>query len=401
MRVAGRASWVAGLLVIAACHRGGNIATFQVEPATFVRRVTAEGNLKAKNATPVSAPQDAPGPLKIAWIADDGMLLKKGDVIVRFDPTDFETLLIGGKEDRTTADNHLTKTSVDAQTTRTNLQRDSRQADEELASASRYKFDDAEIYSRYQRIEAEVDKHLAVDRRDHANSVLGVRQTRSQADRDLIAIEARKADLRIHNAEQGLHAIEVRAPYDGLVVLQRDWRGELPRVGATVWSGSPIGEIPDLREMKAEVFVLEADAAGLSVGQKATLTLESQPNVVYHGKVAEFDKLARPRFRGVPVQYFGVTLSLDRTDPTVMKPGARVVAALEIENRANAFSIPRQALFEKEGKKIVYRRARDGSFEAVPVTIGTSSAGRLVVTSGIRKNDRLALTDPTKVEKKS
>src|SRR5260370_30120783 len=152
--------------------------------------------------------------------------------------------------------------------------------------------------------------------------------------------------------------------------------------------------------MKAEVFVLEADAAGLAVGQKATLTIESQPNVIWRGNVSQVDKLARPRFRGVPVQYFGVTLSLDRTDPKVMKPGARVRAVLEVENRANAFSIPRQALFEKEGKKIVYRQ-RHGTFDAVPVTIGTSSAGRVVVTSGIAKGDDLALTDPTKGEKKA
>ena len=385
--------------MIAACHRGDDIATFRVEPANFVRRVTADGNLKAKNATPLSAPQDAQGPLKIAWIADDGTLVKKNDVIVQFDPTEFETLLIGGKEDRATADNHLTKTAADAETTRVNLQRDAHQANEELASASRYKFDDAEVFSRYQRIEADVDKTLASEKRDHANHVLGVRESLSHADRDLIAIEARKADLRIRNAEQGLHSIEVRAPYDGILVLQRDWRGDVPRVGATVWSGSVLGEIPDLREMKAEVFVLEADAAGLAVGQKATLTLESHPNVACHGKISQVDKLARPRFRGVPVQYFGVTLALDRTDPKVMKPGARVRAVIEVENRANAFSIPRQCLFEKDGKKIVYRR-RNGKFEAVPVTIGTSSAGRVVVTSGVTKDDDLALVIPTLSEEK-
>jgi multidrug efflux pump subunit AcrA (membrane-fusion protein) len=99
------------------------------------------------------------------------------------------------------------------------------------------------------------------------------------------------------------------------------------------------------------------------------------------------------------VQYFGVTVALDRTDPKVMKPGARVRAVLEVENRANAFSIPRQCLFEKEGKRIVYRR-RNGKFEPVPVTIGTSSAGRVVVTSGIAKDDELALVIPTQSEAK-
>jgi hypothetical protein len=67
---------------------------------------------------------------------------------------------------------------------------------------------------------------------------------------------------------------------------------------------------------------------------------------------------------------------------------------LEIENRNNVFSIPRQTLFEKEGKKLVYRKRGD-RFESVPVVIATSSPGRVVVTKGLAKGDALAMRDPT------
>ena len=375
-----------------ACRREAAIPTYRVEPTTFVRRVTADGNLKAKESTPVSAPPDAPGPMKIAWIADDGAIVKKDDVLVRFDPTDFETLLVGGKEDDATAANKMRKTTVDADTTRDNLRKDQSQAMDELSSARRFRFDDADVFSRFQRIESQVDESLALARRDHAGNVLGVRDTLSRADRELIEIEKKKADLKIRNAEQGLHAIEVHAPHDGILVLQRDWRGEIPRVGGTVWNGSPLGEIPDLHAMKAEVFVLEADAAGIAAGQNAMVSIDAHPGVTYSGKITQIDKLARPRVRGVPVQYFGVTIALDRCDPAVMKPGARVKATIEVENRTNAMSIPRQALFEKEGKKIVYRRSGN-AFVPVAVTLGTSTAGRVVVTKGLVKGDELALVD--------
>ncbi|MGZ7032384.1 MAG: efflux RND transporter periplasmic adaptor subunit, partial [Thermoanaerobaculia bacterium] len=362
-------------------------------PATFLRRVTAEGNLKAVKATPVTAPMDAPGAMKIGWIADDGTLVKSGDVVVRFDPTDFQQLLLTGNEDRSTATNSLSKTNAQAQTTRVNLQRDASQAQRELESAKRFKFDDAEVFSRYQRVEAEVDQHLAGDKKEYAQNVLHVRDQLARTERDLLGIEDKKAGLKIKQAEQGLHALEIRAPHDGLLVLQRDWRGEGPRVGGTAWPGMPLGEIPDLQTMKAEVFVLEADAAGLAMGQKATVTLDSAPGVSYPAKVTQIDKLARPRMRGVPVQYFGVTLTLDRTDIKTMKPGSRVLALIELENRPNAFAIPRQAIFDKDGKKIVYRR-HGSAFDAVPVTIASSSAGRVVVTKGIAKGDELALLDP-------
>ena len=95
------------------------------------------------------------------------------------------------------------------------------------------------------------------------------------------------------------------------------------------------------------------------------------------------------------MQYFGVTVEIERTDPKLMKPGARVRATLEVENQSNAFAIPRQALFEKEGKKLVYRKQGD-AFEPAEVTIGSSSAGRVVVTKGLAKGDEIALEDPTR-----
>ncbi|PYQ51690.1 MAG: hypothetical protein DMF59_07050 [Acidobacteria bacterium] len=380
-------------LLAAACHRE-SIPTFKVEPTQFARRVTAEGMLKATKATPVTAPMNVPMALKIAWVADDGALVKKDDVVVRFDPSDFQKDLLTGHDDRHTVDNKITKTTTLASTTRTNLKRDARQAQDELLAAKQFKFDDAEVFSRYQRIESEIDQTLAGDKKQHAENVLGVRDNLARADRDLLTIEEKKAGLKIRNAEQGLNSLELRAPYDGILVLQRDWRGDIPRVGNSVWPGQPLGEIPDLNSMKAELFVLEADAAGLAVGQKANVSLESNAALKFSGKITQVDKLARPRFRGVPVQYFGVTVTLDKTDPIVMKPGARVRAVLEIENRANVFSIPRQALFEKEGKKLVYRKRGD-RFDALPVEIASSTPGRVVITKGLGKGDELAMRDPT------
>jgi HlyD family secretion protein len=379
-----------------ACGQAPNeVATFTVEPVTFTRRVTAEGTLKATKATPVTAPQNATAPLKVSWIADDGALLRKGDVIVRFDATDFENLLLSGREARQNAGNRLTKETAESSAVRKNLGRDARLAQSELEAAKRFKFDDAEIFSRYARIENEVDQDLAANKKRYAEEVLGIRGSLAAVERDLIAIDDRKAGLKIKQAEDGLQALQVVAPHDGIVVLQRNWRGDMPRVGDSMWRGQPIGEIPELQSMKAEVFVLEADAAGLAAGQKATLFLEADSNVTFTGTIQSVDKVARPRIPRQPVQYFGVTVQLDRTDVRLMKPGARVRAMLEVENQTNAFAIPRQAIFDKDGKKVVYVRRGD-AFVPVEVTMGSSSAGRVVVTKGLAKGDAIALEDPVK-----
>ncbi len=390
----------AGILALLGASCGGanrEIATYEVQPVTFTRNVSADGTLKAVKATSVTAPTNAERPMKVSWIATDGTLLRKGDVIVRFDATDFETLLLSGREDRSTATNKLAKSTAESGATKKNLGRDALLARSQLEAAQRFLFDDAEIFSRYARIEAEVDEDLASNRMLYANEVLGIRERLSRIETDLISIEDRKAGLKIKQAEDGLSALQVVAPHDGILVFQRNWRGDMPRVGDSMWRGQPIGEIPELQSMKAEVFVLEADAAGLAVGQKATLFLEADARSKFRGTVLSVDKVARPRIPRQPVQYFGVTLELDRTNPVMMKPGARVRAVLEVEKQTNAVVIPRQAVFDKDGKKIVHRKKGSG-FEPVEITIGSSSAGRIVVTKGLVRGDEIALEDPARIE---
>jgi hypothetical protein len=152
--------------------------------------------------------------------------------------------------------------------------------------------------------------------------------------------------------------------------------------------------MPILEAMEAEVFVLEIDGGALAEGQAATVVVEARPGTEYAGTVKRVDKLAKPRRNGVPVQYFAVMLTLDRTDPAVMKPGQRVRATLVIDE-SDAVVVPRQAVFDHEGQQVVYRRDGD-RFEPVPVTLGAATAGRIVIESGLQAGDRVALRDPTR-----
>lgn len=367
---------------------------YTVHAERFLRRVTAEGTLKAAKSTPVTAPADAQGPLKIAWIAQDASPIKSGDVVVRFDPTELESNLREGSIGRAAAQNKIAKQQIQSMATRGNLRLDADQAQKEFEAARTFQRKDADIFSRYQIAESEIDQELARNKKEHSSRVQGVRDRQGRADRDLLEIEMRKVQLKIDQAEKGLRALEVRAPHDGILVLSRNWRGEVPQVGLTIWRGYTLGEIPEVEVMEAEVFVLEADAGGLAPGQNAEVMLDSNPEVIYPAKVKKVDPVAKPRLRGVPVQYFAVTLELARTDRAVMKAGTRLRARLFLEDHQNALTIPRQALFEKKGKKIVHRW-EGGKFHPIEVTIGSVSLGRVVITKGLRDGDRIALSDPT------
>lgn len=372
----------------------GNVPVARAARGDFGRRVEAEGNLKAVEATVLTAPMEATGPLKIAWLAPDGSAVKSGDIVIRFDPTDAEKNFVDGQAERETAENRIAGKRADGEGTLRNLDRDAGLAGLELKYAREFQSKDPEIFSRTEIIESELDESLATRRKENAEAVRSIRERLTNVDLDLLAIERHKADLKIEQAKKGLAALEVRAPHDGILVLKREWRGT-PKVGETVWKGQPLAEIPRMDAMEAEVYVLEADAGGLAVGLPADVTVESRPDLRFKARVSKVDALAKPRVNWVPVQYFGVTLELARTEPEIMKPGQRVRTELMLDARKDAISIQREAVLEKDGKKIVYRRSGWG-FEPVEVALGPSALGRVVIEKGLKEGDAVALSDPTR-----
>jgi hypothetical protein len=396
------ASAVAGALVLAAAIAASRLGASDPVPSAravrerFVARVSCEGTLRAAKATSITIPIEVDAPVKIGWLAPDGTFVKAGDLVVRFDPTPFETALEKGRGARSTSDHKIKRAQTEAGAALRGLGLDAEMAAREVDNARTFASRDVEIYSRFEIIESEIDAALASARQDHAKGVRSTKEQVAASDIALLDIEKRKADLSISRAEHGLAALQVKAPHDGILVLQRDWRGNTPRIGDTVWSGFKLGEIPRLDSMEADVFVLEADAGGLAVGEKAEVLLESRPGSVYPARVRQVDTLARPRLRGSPLQFFGAVLEITGGDPTAMKPGQRVTATLTLAERESAVVIPRQAVFNKDGGKIVYRRKAWGGFEPRVVKLGPAALGRVVVEAGLAEGDVVALADPTR-----
>jgi multidrug efflux pump subunit AcrA (membrane-fusion protein) len=386
---------VLGAFLPRAGSDGGDVPVLRIEPQDFVRTVPANGNLQAVRATPITAPVGVPGPFRIGWVAADGSRVKKGDVVIRFDPSAAEERLVYAEDDLRETRLKMEKEKISGLAEVRKLERDAAMARVELENARRFQKKDEVIFSRHDIIESEIDQGLAEERETHAQANRKTRERLSGTETALLQIKIRQADAKIQQARQALQALAVTAPHDGVLILKRNWRGETTRVGDNVWNGQPLAEIPDLSAMKAEVFVLEADAGGLKTGRPATLTVESAPGKTYPARIARVDALAKPRIPGSPVQYFAVMLEIPRTDRRVMKPGQRVQAALRLEEREEALLAPRQAVFDREGRTLVYRRSERG-FEPVEVKLGPSTMGRVVLASGIKAGDVLALRDPTR-----
>lgn len=381
--------------------RGGgpaspSVTTYQVGKQKFTRRVTAEGNLRAVKATRLSAPRGSGGwgAMKIAWLAADGTYVKKGDPVVKFDPSEPEKQLRDGEADLDAADAKLAAETVKSREKIKQRESDAVLAQDELEQQKKFQNKDEEIFSRNQIIESQIDEGLAQAKEQHAQDAKRVEKHLSQSNAAVLAVERQKAQLAISHAKAELAEMEIDAPNDGIFVLRRSWRGELPKLGDSVWPGQDIAEIPLLDAMEAEVFVLEVDGTGLAEKQPAEIVIEARPDKTYAGKVRLVEKLAQPRQEGSPVQYFEVVVELDKTDREAMKPGQRVRATIVLDQE-DAIVVPRQAVFERDSKSVVYKQTPKG-FEPVVVELGPATSGRVVIKTGLAAGDVIALRDPTR-----
>jgi multidrug efflux pump subunit AcrA (membrane-fusion protein) len=373
----------------------GDVPVFVVSRGKLVRTVVAEGVLKATRATSIAVPPTLPGVQRIAWLAPEGAVVHTGEVIARIDPTNLEIDYADNMDDLEIARLKIAKAGESQASRSESLSLESSLAQREEDYTRAFSPQDPLIFSRHEIIDSEIDRDLSEGKVRNAKGKLEVAALQGKTELEMLRIDRTRAEQKIERARKGLAALEVRAPHDGILLLRRSNYDEKVQPGMDVWPGMTLAEIPDPATMQARVYILDADAAGLKAGCRATLRVEAHPGKSYPAKVERVDPLAKRRNWDVPVEYFEAVLTPDHTDTATMKPGQSVATEITLEEIGDALTIPPQAIFQIESKPVAFRR--EGSrFKSVALRLGSRSLSRVQVLGGLKEGDEVALRDPRK-----
>ncbi len=371
------------------------LPVYQVVAESFTRTVNAEGTLRPVKASAVTAPGDGRS-LLIAWMADDGATVKKGDVLIRFDKNDAVRALADGKDDERAALSRIAKERQVIDGAVSDRARAAALTKVEIDHARRLGKKDPRFFPRTEVIESEIDEALLGARLTKTEAAQQAEEELGETRVKLLAVDRHKAELQRAEADRTLSSLEVRAPHDGTFVVQRmGWAQRMLQTGDRAYPGMRIGEVATTERMEAEVMVLEADAGGLVPGKSAQVVLEARPDERWKAKVKKVDPFPKTRHPEVPTQYFGAILSIDGKTAG-LKPGQRLRATIAIDEIARALVVPRQAVATREAGSFVERLRPGGGFESIPVELGPSTVGRVVVVKGLSAGDRIALRDTTR-----
>jgi hypothetical protein len=244
----------------------------------------------------------------------------------------------------------------------------------------------------------EMRRRLTQTERD----VVSQRKTREAA---LVVVEEGRNRLQI-NADRAKAIIEslvVRSPISGLVLVKenRDATGgvffsgmSLPefRPGDTVAPGRTILDVSDTADMEITSRVNEQERTTLVVGQAATVRADGLPGVALAARITALSGVAiRSREQAGPLRQFEAILRLDAPDPR-LRPGTTVRVTIAGKEAGNVLPVPRQAVFQQEGRPIVYLRTFDG-FEPRAVKVIGQSESRIAI-EGIEEGAEIALVSP-------
>ncbi len=375
--------------------------TARVEQGSLEITIHMRGDVRAGRQQAITAPPTG-GSLRILQMVDSGQVVDEGDLLVAFDPADQLYNLEQAESELREAEQTIIKrrAEIDAQTA----------ADEVALLTARFNVRRAEL-------DARVDEDLipANDYRIRQVSLDEARRTLAQTEQD---VEARttvnsaslsvleetraKAQLAADRARQNLQMLEVRAPMAGVVAVRENLDSTnvfysgmtLPpyRVGDLVNAGRPLIDLFDMSGLEIRGTVSELDRVNLATGQPVAVTSSGVPGVTFPATIQAVSNMSQPaqRYAG-PLRRFDVTVRLDEPD-TRLHPGAVVELEVAGPRIESVLVLPRQAIFEEDGRSISYVRTGE-SFE--PRDVKVVHRGEVdVAVEGLEAGTEVALVRP-------
>jgi hypothetical protein len=164
------------------------------------------------------------------------------------------------------------------------------------------------------------------------------------------------------------------------------------QVGDTVRPGMAVVQIPDLEHWEASAKVSELDRGRLAVGQPVSVSVVALAGKSYPGHVAILGNATGSAWD----RKFDCRVTLDQAGPE-LRPGMTSNFVITAERLENVLRVPSQAIFENDGRWLVYLKTSTG-FTPREVTMVKRSESQVVIT-GLNEGDRVALSNPGEQQK--
>ncbi len=357
--------WIVGVLVLAlgvvAVARRGGAGPKELDSSLIVPvkrgdlpiEVIETGKVQPREKVEVKS--KVAGQVERVYV-EEGAHVKKGQPLLRIDPTDFRRDVARTESDVARAEADIAQAKNGLEFAKLSLERKQKGLEG--------------------RGVAQIDVDIAL------NEVKAKTVSLQSAE---VMLTGSKVQLGA--AQDRLRYTQIDAPMDGIVIQRGIEPGEVvtPGVQAT-FEGKALLTVADLSTLIVKADLNQIDVAKVKLGQKVKLTLDALPGKTYEAVITKVAP-ASSTPKGGTVEVFPVEATLSKTDGEI-KPGMTADVRVHIETKPNVLFLPIEAVVKEAGKAFVTKvTAGEG---------GKQKTDKVEIKTGVRNDRDVELVDGMK-----
>lgn len=379
------------------------IQTYQVSPGEVEQTVRLTGATAAENFAALVAPQMRSGrrggfaSLTLQDVADPGARVRRGDVVAEFDRQDMLLRIDNTEAQVTQAEANLRKVQSELQVLR--------EAHEHSIRIAKADLEKARLDLKTAPVRSDIDTQLlklaveeAEARYKQLLSEVKHMQTSLESQLRLSVLTRDEAVAELRRAQANADRMLVRAPIEGIIVMQTIVRGgEMDQVGKgdTLRTGQPFMQIVDQTSMVVNASANQVDAELIRIGARARVGFDAYPDLVLPAVVHGVGAMTKSvGWRGEYVKEIPVALRLLEMDPRVI-PDLSVSVDVILAAENDSLVAPLQTIFQDtpEQRPFVFLQ-RPSGWERREVELGSANHIAVAVRSGLEEGDVIAAEQP-------
>ncbi len=368
------------------------ILTAVAERKTFILSLTVEGTVDAQRSYALLTPMVRPHQPEIAYLAEEGAQVKKGEIVVAFSPDKYEADLRDALRELTLARADMERTKAEHQDQISQLEAQIKNA-EASAEAARLQYARLEFVAPREREiqKLEIERSLTEAEKNKKKLEFLKNIQKEEITRMLITIK--QAEAKANSAKSMIDRLRLPAPADGIVMYERNrMTGEPVKEGDMLYPNFPVAKIPALSVLQVNLEISETEAQKLNEGQTVHITMPSLDGLTFPGHVDQVGRTARPLRRGSRVKVVECAVLVDSTAEGLV-PGLTAICTIETQTFPDTVVVPLDCLFEKDSAQVVYKKEGE-DFTIQKVAVGLRGFDFAIISAGLNGGEELALREP-------
>lgn len=351
----------------------------KVEEGIFHDYITVSGNVHPISTIYLDAREGGRVEEKVA---EEGQMVKKGDVILRMSNTDLSLSILNSEAQLAEKSNFLRNTMVVMEQEKLQIKRELLNLEFDIIRKKRTYDQNKSLIA--DNLISQEEYIISEEDYQFAKRSFDLYIERQSQDSIYRSIQVKQMEGNLRNMELNLKLVRqrqdqlnVKSPIDGqLTILDAE-------LGQSIPKGSRLGQVDVLTSYKVIAEIDEHYIDKVRVGLSAILERQGQ----------EFELTIRKVFPDVRSGRFSVELVFNGESPTNMRTGQTYYSRLQLGNPKNAMLLPKGTFFQKTGGQWIFVLLEDGqSAEKRYIKIGNQNPQYYEVLEGLQAGEQVIVS---------